>query len=141
MHAALGGGGAYFDHRLFYKEATANVTFESYLEGALHSVRVRSGYRSYNDGFPSDDGFYADVTGKFSFPNAFNSGALMIVTPLVPLERYWRHRLFHPHPVRAGAARQIQRIWRPHRILSPRIRMADRGRRRLAQPPRLCLVV
>jgi hypothetical protein len=81
MHAALGGGGAYFDHRLFYKEATANVTFESYLEGALHSVRVRSGYRSYNDGFPSDDGFYADVTGKFSFPNAFNSGTLMIVTP------------------------------------------------------------
>ena len=81
MHAALGGGGAYFDRRLFYKEATANVTFESYLEGALHSVRVRSGYRSYNDGFPSDDGFYADVTGKFSFPNVFNSGALMIVTP------------------------------------------------------------
>lgn len=81
MHAALGGGAAYFDHRLFYKEATANVTFESYLEGAFHTVRLRSGYRSYNDGFPSNDGFYADVTGKFAFPNAFNSGVLVIVSP------------------------------------------------------------
>jgi hypothetical protein len=81
MHAALGGGASYFDNRLFYKEATANLTFESYLEGALHTVRVRSGYRSYNDGFPSDDGFYADITGRFSFPNIFNSGTLMVVSP------------------------------------------------------------
>jgi hypothetical protein len=81
MHAALGGGAAYFDHRLFYKEATANVTFESYLEGAFHTVRLRSGYRSYNDGFPSGDGFYADVTGRFSFPNILNSGTVMIVSP------------------------------------------------------------
>src|SRR5690606_37571010 len=69
------------DNRLFYKEATANVTFESYLEGALHTVRVRGGYRSYNDGFPSEDGYYADVTGRFSFPNLFSSGTLMIVSP------------------------------------------------------------
>jgi hypothetical protein len=81
MHAALGGGAAYFDHRMFYKEATANVTFESYLEGAFHTVRIRSGYRSYDDHFPSGDGFYADVTGRFSFPNLFNSGTLMVVSP------------------------------------------------------------
>ena len=81
MHAALGGGVSYFDHQMFYKEATANVTFESYLEGAFHTVRIRSGYRSYNGGFPSNDGFYADVTGKFSFQNIFNSGTLMIVSP------------------------------------------------------------
>jgi len=81
MHAALGGSAAYFDHRLFYKEATANVTFESYLEGAFHYVRVRTGYRSYNDGFPSDDGFYADITGRFSFANFAGSGGVLVLSP------------------------------------------------------------
>src|SRR5690606_19137283 len=47
VHAALGGSAAYFDHRFFYKEATAHLTFESFIEGAYHSVRVRGGYRDY----------------------------------------------------------------------------------------------
>jgi hypothetical protein len=81
MHAALGGGASYFDHRLFYSEAIANLTFESYLEGAFHTVRVRGGYRSYNDFFPSDSGFFADVTGKFSFPNVAGSNDIFIVSP------------------------------------------------------------
>lgn len=81
MHAALGAATSYFDHKLFYNEATANVTFESYLEGAYHSVRVRTGYRSYNDGFPSDDGFYADITGRFSFANILGTGDVVSLSP------------------------------------------------------------
>lgn len=81
MHAALGGGGAYFDDRFFYGEATANLTFESYLEGAFHTVRVRGGYRSYDDFFPSDDGFFADVVGKYSFPNVLGPGDVFIASP------------------------------------------------------------
>lgn len=81
MHAAAGGGASYFDHRNFFNEAFANLTFESYLEGAYHTVRVRGGYRSYNDFFPSQDGFYADVTGKFSFPNVLGASDVFIVTP------------------------------------------------------------
>ncbi|MCC6949525.1 MAG: tetratricopeptide repeat protein [Bradyrhizobiaceae bacterium] len=81
MHAALGGGSAYFDHRHFFNEATANLTFESYLEGAFYMVRVRGGYRAYNDFFPSNDGAFADITGKFSFPNVLGEGDVFILTP------------------------------------------------------------
>lgn len=81
MHAALGGGAAYFDRRHFFSEATANLAFESYLEGAFYMVRARGGYRSYNDFFPSDDGFFADIAGKFSFPNVLGPSDVLIVSP------------------------------------------------------------
>lgn len=81
MHAALGGGAAYFDHRHFFSEGAANLTFESYLEGAFYMVRMRGGYRSYADFFPSDEGFFADITGKFSFPNVLGQGDVFIVSP------------------------------------------------------------
>lgn len=81
VHAALGGGAAYFDQRYFFSEATANLTFESYLEGAFHTVRVRGGYRDYDDFFPSDNGFFADVTGKFSFPNILGPNDIFIASP------------------------------------------------------------
>jgi tetratricopeptide (TPR) repeat protein len=81
MHAALGGGAAYFDHRHFFSEGTANLTFESYLEGAFYMVRARAGYRSYNEFFPSDEGPFLDVTGKFSFPNVLGQGDVFIVSP------------------------------------------------------------
>lgn len=80
VHAALGGGAAYFDQRYFFSEATANLTFESYLEGAFHTVRVRGGYRDYDDFFPSDNGFFADVTGKFSFPNILGPNDIFIAS-------------------------------------------------------------
>jgi hypothetical protein len=81
MHAALGGGAAYFDHRHFFNEGTANLTFESYLEGAFYMVRARGGYRDYTQFFPSSNGFYADVTGKFSFPNVLGPSDVFIVSP------------------------------------------------------------
>ena len=81
MHAGLGGGASYFDHRLFFSEATANLTFESYLEGAYRTVHVRGGYRSFDDFFPSDNGFYVDVLGKFAFPNVVSQSDVFIVSP------------------------------------------------------------
>jgi len=81
MHAAVGAGTAYFDHRHLFNEVTANLTFESYLEGAYYTVRARGGYRAYNDFFPSDEGAFADITGKFSFPNVLGPGDIFIVTP------------------------------------------------------------
>jgi hypothetical protein len=81
LHAAAGGGTSYFDHQHFFSEAFANLTFESYLEGAYQTVRVRAGYREYNDFFPSQDGLYADVVGKFSFPNVLGPGDVFIATP------------------------------------------------------------
>jgi hypothetical protein len=81
MHAALGGGAAYFAERYFFSEAIAHLTFESYLEGAYRTVRIRAGYRDFDDFFPSEDGFFADITGRFSFPNVIGQGDIFIVTP------------------------------------------------------------
>jgi hypothetical protein len=81
MFLALGGGAAFFDQRFFYSEAIASAQFESYLEGAYQTVRVRGGYRKYNEFFPSDEGFYADVVGRFSFPAVLASNDLFVVNP------------------------------------------------------------
>jgi hypothetical protein len=81
VHAGIGGGASYFDHRLFFSEAIANLTFESYLEGAYQTVNVRGGYRSFDGFFPSDSGFYADVVGKFAFPNIVSQNDIFIVSP------------------------------------------------------------
>ena len=81
MHAALGGSGAYYDHRMFYKEALASVVFESFLEGAFHTVRMRAAYRDYNDGFASDDGMYADIVGRFSFADWLGPNTTVSFSP------------------------------------------------------------
>ncbi len=80
VHAALGGSAAYFDRQFFYKEATAHLTFESFLEGAFHTVRIRGGYRDY-ESLSSGDGVYADVTGRFTFADVFGSGANFSFVP------------------------------------------------------------
>ncbi|HEY7457440.1 MAG TPA: tetratricopeptide repeat protein [Xanthobacteraceae bacterium] len=80
MHAGLGGGTSYFDHRLFFSEAIANLTFETYLEGAYQTVNVRGGYRSFDDFFPSDNGFFVDVLGKFAYPNIVSQSDIFVVS-------------------------------------------------------------
>lgn len=81
VHAGLGGGASYFNHGYFYSEGTANLVFESYLEGAYRTVHVRGGYRTFDNSFPSDDGFYLDVIGKFAFPNVLTQSDVFIVSP------------------------------------------------------------
>jgi hypothetical protein len=81
MYAALGAAAAYFDRRFFHADAIAALTLESYLEGAMQSVRIRGAYRQYNDFFPSDHGFYADITGRFSRPDIVAPGGVLIFTP------------------------------------------------------------
>jgi tetratricopeptide (TPR) repeat protein len=81
MHAGLGGGASYFDHGYYFSEATANLTFESYLEGAYSTVHVRGGYRSFDSSFPSSDGLFVDVLGKFAFPNVASQNDVFIFSP------------------------------------------------------------
>jgi hypothetical protein len=80
MHPAIGGSGAFFDDHWYYGEGVASVAFEGYQEGAYRAVRFRAAYRDYNDFFPTQHGSYADVTGKFSFPNLFGN-SVAIFTP------------------------------------------------------------
>jgi len=81
MHAAVGGSGAYYDNRLFYKEALASIVFESFLEGAFHTVRLRAAHRDYNGGFASTDGMYADIVGRFSFADWLGPNTTVSFSP------------------------------------------------------------
>ena len=81
VHPALGAAAAYFDHHFFYSEAAASVTFEGSLEGAFQALRVRAAYRKYDDFFPSDEGFYADIRGRFSALNVLGEGSIAFLSP------------------------------------------------------------
>ena len=80
VHSAIGGGAAYFDQRFFYGEGVGSLTFDGLVSGSPQSVRFRAAYRDYNDFFPTQHGVYADVTGRFTFPNVFDGG-IVIASP------------------------------------------------------------
>jgi len=82
VNPAVGGAGAYFDDRWYYGEGVASVAFEGHQEGAYRAVRFRAAYRDYNDFFPTQQGAYYDITGKFSFPYLFGN-SVAILTPWV----------------------------------------------------------
>jgi hypothetical protein len=70
FNPGLGVGGAYFDHRWFYAEVSANATFSVYPQGAEQSLTLRGAYRDYNHAFyPGTAGGYADATGKITLPD------------------------------------------------------------------------
>lgn len=81
IHPAIGGGVSYFSQHPYYREAIAAVTFEGFLEGAFQSVRVRGAFRDYDNFFPSTQGFYGDVVGKFARPNVFVENDIVILSP------------------------------------------------------------
>ena len=81
LHPAIGGGVSYFAQHPYYSEGIASVTFEGFLEGAFQSVRVRGAFRDYNDFFPSTQGFYGDVTGKFARANVLAESDVIILSP------------------------------------------------------------
>ena len=80
LHVALGGGVSSFDGRLFYSEALASLTYETGAGGATQTVRLRGAWRQYDPFWVSDSGFWADLTGKFIWPQADKGGAF-ILTP------------------------------------------------------------
>src|SRR5215510_14182100 len=81
LHLAAGGGASYFDNHLFYSEAVAQATLEGYLEGAYRAIQVRGAYRNYDNAFPLSEGFYADVIGRFHFPDVIGPNSLLVLSP------------------------------------------------------------
>jgi len=79
----VGGGAATLGGDYYYGEGQFGVVFEGRLNGAYQSVRARGGYREYGAGFSSDNGFYADVTGKFTHPRLFSQNDLLLFEPIV----------------------------------------------------------
>ncbi|HEV7822888.1 MAG TPA: hypothetical protein VGO84_17015, partial [Burkholderiales bacterium] len=78
---AVGGNVAYFDHRFYYREAAVSGTFESVTDGIYRAFLLRGAYRSYDDFFPSGEGFYVEARGKLAFPSAFGPGTVLIISP------------------------------------------------------------
>lgn len=85
VHTALGAGGAVLQSRTFFGEFIGAMTFESYLEGAYQSLRVRGAFRDYNDFFPSTQGFHGDVVARFARPNVFAPSDTLIFAPYARL--------------------------------------------------------
>jgi hypothetical protein len=81
LHLAAGGGASYFDNRFFYGEAVAQATLEGYLDGAYRAIQVRGAWRTYDNFFPLTEGFYADATGRFHFPEVIGEGSLLVLSP------------------------------------------------------------
>jgi len=72
FNPGLGVGTAYFDHRWFYAEVSANANFSVYPGGAEQALLLRAAYRDYNHSFyPHTQGGYADATGKITLPELF----------------------------------------------------------------------
>lgn len=67
VHAAVGAAGAYFDHRALYGETSASLTFENIgFSQYNYSLRLRGGYRQYNDFFPVTEGPFAEAIWRVS---------------------------------------------------------------------------
>jgi hypothetical protein len=83
FNPALGGGAAYFDNHFYYSEASASGTFESVLNGSPQTVRMRAAYRKYDDHFPSNEGWYADIRGRFSAQGVLGDSSIVFLSPWV----------------------------------------------------------
>jgi hypothetical protein len=81
VYTGLGGNAAYFNNRFFYAEAAASATFETNFHGILHTLLLRGAYRTYDDFFPSQEGFYAEARARFAIPNVTGPGSVAILSP------------------------------------------------------------
>jgi tetratricopeptide (TPR) repeat protein len=78
---ALGGGAAFFDGRFYYADVNASAALEGYLQGAYQWARLRAGYRQYDPSFTADEGFYADLSGKWSFQDVVHDNDVFSIAP------------------------------------------------------------
>lgn len=78
---AIGGGLAAFDGSFYYADINASGTVEGYLQGAYQWARLRAGYRQYDDAFASDNGVYAELTGRLTRENVFHDNDAASVAP------------------------------------------------------------
>ena len=83
FHPAIGGSASYFDHRFYYGEGAVSGTLDSLAGGIYRAFTVRGAYRSYATFFPSNEGPYVEARAKVAVPNAFGSGAVVMLSPWV----------------------------------------------------------
>ncbi|MES1155486.1 MAG: hypothetical protein ABUL48_03550, partial [Pseudorhodoplanes sp.] len=81
VHPALGAAAAYFADHFYYAEGAASATFESSFEGAYRALRLKAAYRSYDDYFPTQQGFYYEARGRLATPGILGDGSVAILAP------------------------------------------------------------
>jgi hypothetical protein len=81
---AAGAAVGYFDDRFYYAEGSGSATFEGTTpEGIFHTLRFRAAYRSYDNYFPSQEGWYYDIRARVAIPKLFGDGNLVALSPWV----------------------------------------------------------
>ncbi len=80
---SLGAAASYFHDRFYYGEGSGALTFEGTNEGLYSALRLRAAYRSYDDYFPSQHGWYADARLRFAKPDVLGVGSVVIFSPYV----------------------------------------------------------
>jgi hypothetical protein len=83
MVPAIGGAATYYDHHFYYGEGAVSTTFEGASQGAYQSLQLKVAYRSYDDFFPSGDGFYTEARGRLAFPNVLGNSSVVILSSWV----------------------------------------------------------
>jgi hypothetical protein len=78
---ALGAAAAYFSDRFYYGEGSGSLTFEGSQDNIFRALRLRAAYRSYDDYFPSQQGWYYEARGRISAPNVFGERTLVAFSP------------------------------------------------------------
>jgi hypothetical protein len=83
FNPAVGAGAAFFDNHFYYSEVSAAGTFEGTVGGSLQVLRVRAAYRKYDDFFPSTEGGYVELRGRFSRLGVLGEGSIAFLSPWV----------------------------------------------------------
>jgi hypothetical protein len=80
---AVGGAVTYFDHHFYYGEGAVSTTFEGASQGAYQALQLKAAYRSYDNFFPTSNGFYTEARGRIAFPNILGNASVIIVSPWI----------------------------------------------------------
>lgn len=83
VHTAIGGVASYFQDQFYFGEVNGSATFRWLRDTAVQSVRLRGGYRWYDDAFVTDDGFYLDAIGNFVFADLLGDTSALLLSPWV----------------------------------------------------------
>lgn len=83
LHPAIGGAVAALDDGFYYVEVNASATIDNHNQGAFRWLRLRGGYRQYEEDLTSDNGFYLDATARFAKTGIFSEKDGVSFTPIV----------------------------------------------------------
>lgn len=83
IHPAIGAAAAYFDNHFYYGEGSLGVTIEKSTPNVYRSLLVRGAYRSYDQFFPTSEGFYVEARGRLGVSDALGPKTAFVLSPWV----------------------------------------------------------